>query len=69
MKLDNKIKKLKQSQNAKAIEVLTDILVNLCSKYFIMFDSRDEPIRVLEVDQVSDFINNKMKELRGEKND
>lgn len=58
---------LKQTQNSKAIEVLTDILVNLCSKYFTIFDNHDEPIRVLTVEQISSFINNQIKELGGKK--
>lgn len=65
--LANKVDQLKQSQNNKAIEVLTDILVNLCSKYFTIFDNNDEPIRVLEIGQISDYINNQITELRGKK--
>lgn len=61
------IEQLKQSQNEKAIEVLTDILVNLCSKYSTIFGNHDEPIRVLDVEQISDFVNNQIKELRNEK--
>lgn len=59
--------KLKESQNAKAVEVLTDILVNLCSKYSTIFGNHDEPIRVLDVEQISDFIMSQIKELRGGK--
>lgn len=58
--------KLKQSQNIKTIEVLIDTLVNLCSKYFTIFNNNNEQIRVLEVGQISDFINNQITELRGE---
>lgn len=64
-KLKQENKQLKQTQNSKAIEVLTDILVNLCSKYFTIFDNHDEPIRVLTVEQISSFINNQIKELGG----
>ena len=60
---------LKQTQNQKAIEVLTDILVNLCSKYSTIFGNHNEPIRVLDVEQISDFINNRIKKLRGEENE
>lgn len=54
-------------KNSKAIEVLNDILVNLCSKYSTIF-AGDEAIRVITVSQISDFINNQITELKGENN-
>lgn len=63
--LKENLKDIKKLQNAKVVEVLTDILVNLCSKYSTIFGNHDEPIRVLDVEQISDFIMSQIKKLRG----